>query len=64
MIVVKAVHCVEIVADQEDDAGPLEATWSLQAKDDHEYAQFHQEHWLKDHVIAEKADCVIVLIQL
>ena len=64
MVVVKAVHCVEIVADQEDDACPFEATWSLQPEDDHEHTKFHQEHRLKDHVVAEKADRVIVFIQI
>ena len=64
VVIVKAVHRIEIVADQEHDAGPLEATWSLQAKDDHEYPELHQEHWLEDHVVAEKADRVIVFIQL
>lgn len=63
MIIVKAIHGVKVIGDQENDADPLESATCLHAEDDHENTKLHQEHGLQDRVIAKKPDRVVVFIE-
>lgn len=64
VLVVQAVDRVEVVGDEEHDEHPFELARHLHAEDQHEDDQLRKQQRLQDRVVAQEANCIVVLVEI
>ena len=64
MVRVEAADEVEVVSYEHKQKGPLEVARSIHAKDEHDDEELEEEGRLQNAVVAEEADCVVVLVHV